>query len=101
MEIGMIGLGRMGTNMVGRLLRAQHRCVVYDLHPEAFTDIDEIAIYIGQDSSEAAHRVVDEILPRYTELGSFPAPGTPPYRSDQPAAALYPRAGLSDRLRAG
>jgi len=35
MEIGMIGLGRMGTNMVGRLLRAQHRCVVYDLHPEA------------------------------------------------------------------
>jgi 6-phosphogluconate dehydrogenase len=35
MEIGMIGLGRMGTNMVRRLLRAQQRCVVYDLHPEA------------------------------------------------------------------
>jgi 6-phosphogluconate dehydrogenase len=34
MELGMIGLGRMGTNMVRRLLRAGHRCVVYDLQPE-------------------------------------------------------------------
>jgi 6-phosphogluconate dehydrogenase len=35
MELGMIGLGRMGTNMVRRLLRAGHHCVVYDLQPEA------------------------------------------------------------------
>ena len=35
MQLGMIGLGRMGTNMVRRLLRAGHRCVVYDLQPEA------------------------------------------------------------------
>ena len=35
MELGMIGLGRMGTNMVRRLLRAGHQCVVYDIHPEA------------------------------------------------------------------
>jgi 6-phosphogluconate dehydrogenase len=34
MELGMIGLGRMGTNMVRRLLRAGHQCVVYDLHSE-------------------------------------------------------------------
>ena len=34
MELGMIGLGRMGTNMVRRLLRAGHPCVVYDPHPE-------------------------------------------------------------------
>jgi 6-phosphogluconate dehydrogenase len=34
MELGMIGLGRMGTNMVRRLLRAGHRCVAYDVHPE-------------------------------------------------------------------
>jgi len=34
MELGMIGLGRMGTNMVRRLLRADHQCVVYDLQPE-------------------------------------------------------------------
>ena len=35
MELGMIGLGRMGTNMVRRLLKAGHKCVVYDIHPEA------------------------------------------------------------------
>jgi 6-phosphogluconate dehydrogenase len=34
MELGMIGLGRMGTNMVRRLVRAGHQCVVYDLQPE-------------------------------------------------------------------
>jgi 6-phosphogluconate dehydrogenase len=35
MQIGMIGLGRMGANMVKRLLRAQHQCVVYDRNPAA------------------------------------------------------------------
>ena len=35
MQIGMIGLGRMGANMVRRLLRGGHECVVYDRNPEA------------------------------------------------------------------
>jgi len=35
MEIGMIGLGRMGANMVRRLVRQQHRCVVFDRSPQA------------------------------------------------------------------
>ncbi len=35
MEIGMIGLGRMGSSMVRRLLRAGHHCIVYDVQPEA------------------------------------------------------------------
>ncbi len=35
MELGMIGLGRMGSNMVRRLLRAGHQCVVFDLHQDA------------------------------------------------------------------
>jgi 6-phosphogluconate dehydrogenase len=35
MQIGMIGLGRMGSNMVKRLTRAGNDCVVYDIHPEA------------------------------------------------------------------
>jgi 6-phosphogluconate dehydrogenase len=34
MQLGMIGLGRMGANMVRRLLRGGHECVVYDAHPE-------------------------------------------------------------------
>jgi 6-phosphogluconate dehydrogenase len=35
MQLGMIGLGRMGANMVRRILRAGHACVAYDVHPEA------------------------------------------------------------------
>jgi 6-phosphogluconate dehydrogenase len=35
MQLGMIGLGRMGANMVRRLLRDGHECVVFDAVPEA------------------------------------------------------------------
>jgi 6-phosphogluconate dehydrogenase len=35
MQIGMIGLGRMGGNIVRRLTRNGHRCVVFDQNPEA------------------------------------------------------------------
>jgi 6-phosphogluconate dehydrogenase len=35
MQIGMVGLGRMGGGMVRRLLRGGHACVVYDRAPEA------------------------------------------------------------------
>ena len=35
MQIGMLGLGRMGANMVRRLMRAGHACVVYDRAPQA------------------------------------------------------------------
>jgi 6-phosphogluconate dehydrogenase len=39
MQIGMIGLGRMGGNMVRRLLRGGHECVVYDLNPNAVAEL--------------------------------------------------------------
>ena len=35
MQLGMIGLGRMGANIVRRLMRDGHTCVVYDTHPDA------------------------------------------------------------------
>ena len=35
MELGMIGLGRMGANMVRRLIKKGHRCVVFDRSPQA------------------------------------------------------------------
>ena len=31
MQLGMIGLGRMGANMVRRLMKAGHECVVHDV----------------------------------------------------------------------
>ncbi len=34
MQLGMVGLGRMGANMVRRLMAGKHDCVVFDLSPE-------------------------------------------------------------------
>ena len=38
-QLGMIGLGRMGANMVRRLLKDGHRCVVFDHLPEAVNNL--------------------------------------------------------------
>ncbi|MGA3240036.1 MAG: phosphogluconate dehydrogenase (NAD(+)-dependent, decarboxylating) [Bryobacteraceae bacterium] len=39
MQLGMIGLGRMGANMVRRLLRAGHQCVVFNRSPKAVEEL--------------------------------------------------------------
>ena len=39
MQLGMIGLGRMGANMVRRLLRNDHQCVVFDRSANAVRDL--------------------------------------------------------------
>ncbi len=45
MQLGMIGLGRMGANMVRRLLKGGHQCVVFDRSPKAVKELtDEKAI---------------------------------------------------------
>jgi len=39
MQLGMVGLGRMGANMVRRLLRGGHQCVVFDRSPKAVENL--------------------------------------------------------------
>ncbi len=39
MQLGMVGLGRMGANMVRRLMKDGHQCVVYDLHADAVAEL--------------------------------------------------------------
>jgi len=39
MQLGMIGLGRMGANMVRRLLKGGHDCVVFDMSPDAVNEM--------------------------------------------------------------
>ena len=39
MQLGMIGLGRMGANMVRRLLKGGHQCVVFDRSPKAVKEL--------------------------------------------------------------
>src|SRR6266542_2618924 len=52
MQIGMIGLGRMGANMVLRLLAGRHECVVFDRSPKA---VEEMALA----GAVAASSIVD------------------------------------------
>jgi len=39
MQLGMIGLGRMGANMVRRLMKNGHECVVYDVFPKSVEEL--------------------------------------------------------------
>ncbi|MGH3637382.1 MAG: NAD(P)-binding domain-containing protein, partial [Mycobacterium sp.] len=48
MQLGMIGLGRMGANIVRRLVKDGHECVVYDHNPDA------VKAMAGEDNTTGA-----------------------------------------------
>jgi len=54
MQLGMIGLGRMGGSMVRRLLRGGHRCVVFDAHEDAIMPL-------ASEGAIASHSLADFI----------------------------------------
>jgi len=82
MQIGMIGLGRMGANMVRRLLRDGHECVVYGRKAGAFaelakegaigtTDLDEFVAKLSKPCAiwimvpaAAVDQVIDKLVQR-------------------------------------
>src|SRR6266446_5222443 len=59
MQLGMIGLGRMGGNMVERLIRLGHQCVVYDLSPA------NVQTYVGKGAAGAAS--LEEFVKKLTK----------------------------------
>jgi 6-phosphogluconate dehydrogenase len=61
MQIGMIGLGRMGANMVRRLLEGGHECVVFD---RVTTAVDELAREKAVGASSLADLVSKMKTPR-------------------------------------
>jgi 6-phosphogluconate dehydrogenase len=61
MQLGMIGLGRMGANMVRRLLAGGHECVVFDRSPKA---VEELAREGAVGASSAADLVSKLQAPR-------------------------------------
>jgi 6-phosphogluconate dehydrogenase len=61
MQLGMIGLGRMGANMVHRLLAGGHRCVVFDRFPKA---VDELVRAKAVGASSIADLVKELEAPR-------------------------------------
>jgi 6-phosphogluconate dehydrogenase len=69
MQIGMIGLGRMGGNMVRRLLRGGHECVVFDRNPAA---VEELAKE-GATGSTSLDDFVAKLAPPKTAWIMVPA----------------------------
>jgi 6-phosphogluconate dehydrogenase len=61
MQLGMVGLGRMGANMVRRLLKQGHQCVVFDMSPQA---VQELAAQSATGSSSLADLVAKLEKPR-------------------------------------
>jgi 6-phosphogluconate dehydrogenase len=59
MKLGMIGLGRMGANMVRRLLRREQACVVFARHPEGVRELQSE----GATGASSLQQLV-ELLPR-------------------------------------
>ena len=69
MQIGMIGLGRMGGNMVRRLLRARHDCVVYDRAPAAV----ETLVGAGAGGAGSLQEFVGQLRPPRAVFVMLPA----------------------------
>src|SRR5208282_2893070 len=61
MQLGMVGLGRMGANMVRRLIRGGHECVVFDMSPKA---VEELVAEKAEGSSSLADFVTKLEKPR-------------------------------------
>lgn len=59
MQLGMVGLGRMGANMVRRLMKDGHHCVVYDLNP------DNVALLVSEGAVGAGS--LDEFVSKLTK----------------------------------
>ncbi len=52
MQVGMVGLGRMGANLVRRLMASGHECVVFDLNPAAVEELSQRRSRRGSKSIE-------------------------------------------------
>jgi 6-phosphogluconate dehydrogenase len=69
MQVGMIGLGRMGSNMVRRLMRAGHECVVYDVSPDAVQQLSSE----GADGSSSLEEFIQRLTPPRSMCVMVPA----------------------------
>lgn len=69
MELGMIGLGRMGSNMVQRLLKGGHRVVAYDIRQEAV----QALVQQGATGASSISDLVMKLAPRRAVWVMIPA----------------------------
>ena len=113
MQLGMIGLGRMGANIVRRLMRDGHSCVVYDVSPDAVaalvaegatgaSSLDDFVArldvprraWIMVPAGEITESTVSELAARLSDGDTIVDGGNSYYRDDIRRAASSPRRGI-------
>jgi 6-phosphogluconate dehydrogenase len=120
MQLGMIGLGRMGANLVRRLMRDGHRCVVYDVSAEVVkqlesegatgaTSLEDFAAKLDQPRTAwlmlpaaIVDSTLDQLVPLFAEGDAIIDGGNSYYRDDitrakhlQPSGIHYLDCGTS------
>jgi 6-phosphogluconate dehydrogenase len=112
MQLGMIGLGRMGANMVLRLMRAGHHCVVYDRDPaavgalveqgaEGASDVADLCTRLAPPRNvwimvpaAVVDRVIDDLAPHLLAGDTIIDGGNSNYREDIAHAARLRPLGI-------
>jgi len=112
MQLGMIGLGRMGANMVRRLMKDGHDCVVFDVNPDAVSQLESEgaagsgslaelvqeldaprAVWIMVPSALVG-RIVDELMEHLQPGDTIVDGGNSYYRDDVDRAAALLKQGV-------
>jgi 6-phosphogluconate dehydrogenase len=104
MELGMIGLGRMGGNMAERLRQAGHTVVGYDHHPDV-TDVSSLpelverlkaprAVWVMVPAGEATRATVDSLRDALEPGDVVVDGGNSHFKEDQEHAALLAERGI-------
>jgi 6-phosphogluconate dehydrogenase len=113
MQLGMVGLGRMGANIVRRLMRDGHDCVVYDVSPEAVetlagegasgaADLDDFvaklaaprAAWVMVPAGDVTERAVDDLAGRMAAGDAIIDGGNSYYHDDIRRAAALGEKGI-------
>ena len=112
MQLGMIGLGRMGANMVRRLMKQGHECVVFDTNPETVAQLvsegatgsaslAEFASKLSQPRNAwvmvpaaITDKVVDELASHFVADDTIIDGGNSYFRDDRRRSARLRQAGI-------
>jgi 6-phosphogluconate dehydrogenase len=114
MQIGMVGLGRMGANLVRRLIRDGHSCVIYDIDPDAVasltTDgaspatsvtnlIEQLAppraVWVMVPAGEVTGKTIDDLATHMSAGDTIIDGGNSYYRDDMRRASVLSGHGIN------
>ncbi len=113
MQLGVVGLGRMGANIVRRLMRDGHSCVVFDVNADAVKDLEKEgatgatsvadfveklseprAVWVMVPSGETTGKTIEDVASHMEQGDMIIDGGNSYYRDDIARAAKLSKAGI-------